>query len=209
MSTLSFEGLVPYDSPAELPGFREVLRRGAFRDVLDDDAILTVGHEHGGAFTLARVGNGTLRLRETSRGLEWTAEVPDTALARHYATLAERGTFGASFSFSVAPDGVRWGVDADGRTLREILRIERLWDVSLVAWGAYPAAEVRVHPGRALELAVAPSSRRKVGVRVRSVGGRVLAEDVLEGDPPVWELHRRPVASLDAYRRRLELLARR
>jgi HK97 family phage prohead protease len=61
-------------------GFIEVLERGAFASSLrKGDQVLLWQHDT--AQPLARRSAGNLTLEETERGLEFTAELPNTSLA--------------------------------------------------------------------------------------------------------------------------------
>lgn len=53
-------------------------------------------------------------------------------------------TDGMSFAFTVNPDGESWATREDGTVERTIQRVSGLYDVSVVAQGAYPAAHAEL-----------------------------------------------------------------
>lgn len=136
-----------FDSPSEdLGGWREVIKRGAFRKVLGDDpdVRLLINHE---GMPLARTKPGTLRLKEDTRGLKIEADLPDTQEARDLGTLLERGDVDQmSFRFMLALEGREWFFPEDPEELptRIIREFSELYDVSVVTFPAYPATEVGV-----------------------------------------------------------------
>lgn len=116
--------------------FREIIRPGAFRETLANnaDVVLTVNHD--GARLLARTKSGTLRLREDKVGLRFEADLPETSLAKDVEVLVQRGDLDAmSFAFTKQRDA--WGEDVDGVPLRELIAVG-LRDVTITANPAYP-----------------------------------------------------------------------
>ena len=67
--------------------------------------------------------------------------MPDTATARDLLVSVERGDIrGASFAFSIAPQGDRWQVQGDQVT-RDLLDVD-LHEITITATPAYPDTEV-------------------------------------------------------------------
>jgi HK97 family phage prohead protease len=131
----------------DLGGFREVLAPGAFDKVLGrrskPDVILT--YNHNADLLLARTASGTLSLASDEKGLRFSADAPDTQLARDLATLIRRGDLtGASFAFTVSPSSEAWTTDERGQAIRTIREVSELYDVSIVATPAYSQASVGV-----------------------------------------------------------------
>lgn len=131
----------------DLGGFREVLAPGAFDKVLSrrskPDVILT--YNHNADLLLARTSSGTLSLASDEKGLRFSADAPDTQLARDLATLIRRGDLtGASFAFTVSPSAEAWTTDDRGQAIRTIREVQELYDVSIVATPAYSSASVGV-----------------------------------------------------------------
>lgn len=147
-----------FDSPSrDLGGFTEVVKPGAFRRTLaskDNDVLALV--EHLPHVVLGRLSAKTLKLAEDSRGLHFEIDPPDTQAARDLVVSIERGDVrGASFAFSLAPNGDRWE-QRSGTMFREIIDCD-LHEVTVCAAGAYDDATValralaavsRAHPHR-------------------------------------------------------------
>ena len=131
----------PWDTPSAdgaLPGFREVIERGAFSN-LSDDIIATV--EHDNRSILGRTSVGTLSLRDTEEGLVYEVNLPDTTAARDLAESVRRGDIShSSFEFIVKKGGDRWVEEGDSIT-RTVKRAGALLrQVGPVARAAYPDA---------------------------------------------------------------------
>jgi hypothetical protein len=169
-----------YGSPSEdLGGFIEIIRRGAFADVIQDDCRCLINHDPN--LVLGRTKAGTLRLRDDQLGLAIDCDLPSTYFARALVTSMERGDVGEmSFSFVVATD--RW-YNVGQQTFREIIKFERLYDVAVVTYPAYAATSVAVRgpviPGlemkkRRLELA----DREFQFGRARGAGGSAIPHNL-------------------------------
>ena len=131
----------------DLGGFREIILPGAF------DRALSEGHDvralvnHNPDKMLGRTSSKTARLAIDEKGLGVEVDVPDTQDGRDTLTLVQRGDLSQmSFSFRTLAD--QWRTE-EGEPIRELLDLE-LFDVSVVAFPAYPATEVSA---RALEKA--------------------------------------------------------
>lgn len=120
-----------------LGGFREIIMPGAFSDVLADPAIDCVAlFNHNMDMVLARTTAGSLKLSQDDRGLFCEFEMPDTTAARDLIANIEAGNVHQmSFSFSVGYDGDSW--EYEDTTVRRILKVKRLYDVSPVTLPAY------------------------------------------------------------------------
>ena len=130
-----------------LGGYVEIIAPGAFDDVLDDDVRALWNHDP--KYVLGRTKVGTLHLEVDEKGLKVEITPPDTQWARDLMESIRRGDVDQmSFAFEVADGGDEW-VKKDGKTVRTIRRIGRLYDVSVVTFPAYPQTEVtlRVAPG--------------------------------------------------------------
>lgn len=135
-----------FDSRSELIGgsFREVIKPGAFDDVLNDDVRALFNHDPN--FILGRSTAGTLALSVDDKGLRYEIDAPQTQTIRDLVVAPmQRGDITASsFGFRVARDGERWYQDEDGVVVREISRFSRLLDVSPVTYPAYQQSEAGV-----------------------------------------------------------------
>tara|TARA_R110001632_G_scaffold161651_3_gene280071 strand:- start:704 stop:1327 length:624 start_codon:yes stop_codon:yes gene_type:complete len=122
-----------------LGGFRELIQTNAFDDVLEDDVRALFNHDAN--LILARTKSGTLSLSVDDKGLRYEFDVPNTTAGRDLLVSLERGDVSqSSFGFTVAEDN--WDEDKEGRWVRNITKVKRLYDVSPVVYPAYPAADV-------------------------------------------------------------------
>jgi len=129
-----------FNQEADLGWFREKILPGAFAQTIVDDDIRAL-FNHDPNFVLGRNLNGTLRLREDDRGLFIENDPPDTQWARDLLTSIERRDISQmSFGFEVLDQ--RWETK-DGVEIRLIEKV-KLWDVSPVAFPAYPQTDVDV-----------------------------------------------------------------
>jgi HK97 family phage prohead protease len=129
-----------FDSLSEnLGGFREKIDKGAFDEVLDNDVRALFNHDSN--IVLGRTRSNTLRLGVDSKGLTYDYDDPDTTQSRDLLKLMVRGDVSqSSFGFTVDED--KWEEDADGRIIRTIVKVNRLFDVSPVTFPAYPDTDV-------------------------------------------------------------------
>jgi uncharacterized protein len=124
----------------DLGGWRERVKRGAFKRVVGDDVRCLVNHEP--SLLLARTRNGTLRLKEDPVGLAVEADIAPTSVGKDLRILVERGDMTQmSFAFVVAE--ASWD-DEDGELIRTVSRLEALYDVSPVTYPAYPQTDAGV-----------------------------------------------------------------
>lgn len=131
----------------DLGGFREQLSAGAFSGVLDNDVRALINHDSN--LVLGRNKAGTLALREDATGLLVDITPPDTQAGRDLLELMRRGDVTQmSFAFTVGREDQTWTRDGTGPWLRTIKRLQRLYDVSVVTYPAYPQTTAAV---RALE----------------------------------------------------------
>ncbi|OQM39292.1 peptidase [Citrobacter braakii] len=105
-----------FDSRSELifGSFREIIRPGAFDDVLQDDVRALFNHDPN--FILGRTSAGTLALTVDERGLRYDITAPETQTIRDLVLAPmQRGDINqSSFAFRVARDGEEWYHDEDG-----------------------------------------------------------------------------------------------
>jgi len=124
--------------------FREVFKRGAFKDVLAGDTWFLYNHDPN--FVLARSTSGTLRMKEDPKGLKVEADVAPTSYAADLRILIERGDVSQmSFAFQVGEGGEQeWFEDDEGNVTRTVKRVSALPDVSAVIYAAYPQTDASV-----------------------------------------------------------------
>ena len=129
---LVIEGLaIPYDTPADVGGYTEIVRAGALDGVNLENVLLCCNHNMA-EVPLARSPK-TMTLTTTGAGLEFKANLPDTEQGREVYTAVKRGDLTKmSFAFSVADGGETF----EGNT-RTITKIERIFEISPVNFPAY------------------------------------------------------------------------
>jgi hypothetical protein len=122
-----------------LGGFRELIHKDAFADVMQDDVRALFNHDSN--LILGRTKAGTLDISVDDKGLRYELDVPETTAGRDLLISIERGDVSqSSFGFRVLEDN--WDEDEDGRWVRTITKVKRLFDVSPVVYPAYPDATV-------------------------------------------------------------------
>lgn len=120
---------------ADLGGFTEVVRAGAFSRSLASGKNVRALWQHNGDALLGTTQARTLRLAEDTRGLKFELDLPDTSHGRDLAVLVERGDVsGCSFGFRTNED--RWEKRGAG-WLRELIAVD-LQEITLTHEPAYP-----------------------------------------------------------------------
>lgn len=201
-----------FDEPTELwPGYREVIRPGAFKKTLREADVRGL-FNHDPNFLLGRTKSGTLRLEEDAHGLRYEIDLPDTATIRDLvAEPLKRGDLDASsFAFRAVKDRETAEQNGDDLiTTREVIEAE-LFDVSPVTYPAYEGTEAELRA--AMQMRAASSvgqGTAKVFAKILGAAG-LRAADVLQflerqenerGEEP-----QRGEPSLDLRRRKLVLL---
>lgn len=179
---------------------RETIAPGAFGDVLGRGPLVHLVHEHDMRTAMAATdvdGLGGLTLLEDDQGLLFDARVdPGIGFVADIARRMELGIIRqASFAFTIDASEYHTTVDAEGNedTLRTIVLIGELYDVSLCAQGAYASTDAqlaaRLARLEASDARVAP--RAGVGTQVdavategRSGGEAVAPSQVGSSDDP-------------------------
>ena len=126
-----------FNSETDLGAFREVIRPGAFDDVMDNDVRALINHDPN--LILGRTGNGTLELSTDERGLKYKVKLGDQQYARDFYESVKRGDISQS-SFAFTIDKQSWNEE---RTVRSVDKVRQLLDVSPVTYPAYSAATVQ------------------------------------------------------------------
>lgn len=143
---------IVFDTPTTindlLGSYTEVIKRGALDEADLTDSRLLVNHDLT-RIPLARTPK-TMQFNITEKGLEMRAELPDTEEARTAYTAVKRGDLtGMSFSFTVPEGGDSFDAQTNTRT---ITKIEKVYEVSLVNFPAYPTASAEARNTRAESL---------------------------------------------------------
>ena len=129
-ASISGYGAVFNSRSNDLGGFVEIIKPGAFDGVLQDDVRALFNHDP--MYVLGR------NLRTMSLSIDDTGprydipEVPNTQIIRDLVVEPMRrgDVTQSSFAFRVAKNGDTWYEDDEGVIVREIHKIERLYDVS-------------------------------------------------------------------------------
>ena len=143
--TLSGYAAVFNRESENLGGFVEVLKPGAFTDVLKSSPDVRALLNHDASTIFARTTNGSLTLEQDKTGLKFTASIDpsnDDGI-RVYHKVKSGLIDQCSFAFSVDEKGQKWTERDDGLSLREISNINYLGDVSAVTYPAYKQTSVQ------------------------------------------------------------------
>lgn len=162
-----------------LPGFREVIRPGAFTRAIEEGADVRALWNHDSNFVLGRRSSGTLAIQEDEHGLKYVVQPPEAQWARDLqVSIGRRDVSGSSFAFVVVTE--RWTQDAGaGWVLRELLDLD-LIDVSPVTYPAYAGTSVGLRAAGDARRALA----RYLASQVRGLSQEALQElvdEVLSG----------------------------
>ena len=124
-----------------LGGFREKIAPGAFGKSIEKDDIRALWN-HNPDYVLGRNKSGTLILSEDNKGLAIEIEPPDTQWARDLMeTIRRKDVDQMSFAFATIKDN--WEHTEGKDSIRTLLEVD-LFDVSPVAFPAYPQTDVKV-----------------------------------------------------------------
>ena len=122
--------------------FREKIRTGAFTRVLSEKPDVIAAYNHDWNIVLGRTSAGTLVLTETLNGLHYETKInpKDTEAMNVYHKVQRGDVPQASFAFTVRSEAWTKPQTKGELALREVIEVERLFDVGPVAFGAYPQA---------------------------------------------------------------------
>ncbi|MGC4031473.1 MAG: HK97 family phage prohead protease [Tepidisphaeraceae bacterium] len=128
---------------ADLGGFRERIRSGAFARSIGSGSDIRALVDHDPSKLLARTSAGTLRLSEDQVGLRIELDLPDVSYANDIRSLIKRGDIkGMSFGFVVPKGGATYSRDS-GQVIRELSDIS-LREVTVTSIPAYGDTSVYV-----------------------------------------------------------------
>lgn len=139
---------IVFDSPATINtpdgSYTEIIKAGALDNADLTDSRLLWAHDDT-RVPLARTPK-TMQLTADATGLHMVAELPDTEAAKSVYEAVRRGDVtGMSFAFTVAPNGDEWSADG---TTRTITKIQKVYEVSVVPYPAYPQTSVEARAAR-------------------------------------------------------------
>lgn len=121
--------------------YEEVIEQGAFDGCDMSDVVLNLNHDD--SILLAGTRNGSMRLWVDTYGLNHESEVIDTTQGKDALKLVRSGLISKmSFAFVIDRDGEEWEDRMEGKEIRHITKIKKLYDVSLVTFPAYPQTSV-------------------------------------------------------------------
>lgn len=128
----------PYGKLSKVMGaYREVITSGAFESVLatNPSVIATIDHSRDSEKILGSTDAGTLQLRSTDTGLEFSLDIAKTSTGTDIVELIKRGDLNKmSFAFNGAVD--TWTTYGQ-ETIRTITDFKELNDISIVYNPAY------------------------------------------------------------------------
>lgn len=140
---------VVFDREADMGWFIEKIDRRAFDHTDMSDVVLNFNHDNN--LLLAGTRNGSLELQVTDEGLFQRSSIINTTQGEDVKKLVRSGLISKmSFAFTIADGGEIWETRSDGREYRTITDIDRLYDVSLVTFPAYPQTGAWMRNGDAL-----------------------------------------------------------
>lgn len=144
---------IVFNQEADMGWFQEQIDSRALDDAQIDDVVLNFNHNND--LVLARTTNGSLALDIRDDGVYMTSKIVDTSQGRDVLKLVKENLITKmSFAFTIDErDGEKWETDAQGREHRTILKIDRLYDVSLVTFPAYPQTSAGLARGMSDDLA--------------------------------------------------------
>ncbi len=130
--------------------FYEKVNRNAFDDADMSDVVMKYNHDDQ-SLVLARTRNKTLQLTTDDHGLKIRAELANTTAGRDIYELIKRGDLDKmSFAFTVSETNVRDSTE-DKVYVREILKFDKIFDVSVVDFPAYDDTEISTVEGRSAD----------------------------------------------------------
>lgn len=122
-------------------GFIEIVHKGFFDDVMDQDTVAL--WEHDMKYPLARVKNKSLVLDLSDTGLNYSFSAPLTTYANDLLINLDSGLVDeSSFGLIIAEDGEDIERRSDGRWIRHLHKAAKLIDVSPVTLAAFPNTDV-------------------------------------------------------------------
>lgn len=151
---------IVFGQPTTHGRFTETIKRGALSGTDMDNVPLRYNHNDN-VMVMARTKNNSLRLIVDDKGLLIQADLLDTQSNRDLYAGIEAGLIDKmSFAFTVADNGDKWSFGKE-ETTREVTKIDKLYDVSVVDTPFYDGTSVYA---RSLEL-LDDEKRRLDGLR--------------------------------------------
>jgi len=179
---------------SDLGGFKERIKPGAFKNALAISDVRALWN-HDPSIVLGRQKAGTLTLQEDEKGLYF--EIKPPTWAEGYLETIKRGDVtGASFAFVIAEGGESWEQKSGEPSIRTITEVSELFDVSPVAYPAYPHTDVKVR--------LASNDIDEIAARIKAVTTNV-TRPVPDVDAQGAAKELQHAGNLDILRKRLDL----
>lgn len=138
---------IVFDEPTDL-GYMEVIERGALDNCDMSDVCMKYNHEDN-TLIMARTRNKSLQLTVDDHGLKVHAELIDTQSNRDIYKSIQAGLLD-KMSFAFIVNEANWDT-VDGKDIRRIKGIGKLFDVSVVDVPAYDQTEIYARSKEAVE----------------------------------------------------------
>lgn len=141
---------VVFDTWSNDLGFYEKILKGAITEetIKRSDVICKLNHDDQKVLARSKYGEGSLILEVDERGLKYTFESPRTQYGDELLEYLRRGDItGSSFAFTIEEDefSYQWPFDKDADPVlcREVIKVDKLFDVSPVFTPAYEKTSVQ------------------------------------------------------------------
>lgn len=132
---------ISFGTPSNYIGYIEYINRDAITQELIDESDIIMNYNHNDADILARWsrGEGTLNIELREDGVYFSFECPETTLGNDILWHIRHGNLSqCSFAFTVSgEDAFRWFENENKELCAEIMRIDGLYDLSIVTTPAY------------------------------------------------------------------------
>ena len=140
---------VVFDTWSNDLGFYEKILKGAITEetIQRSDVICKLNHDDQKVLARSKYGEGSLILEVDEKGLKYTFEAPRTQYGDELLEYLRRGDItGSSFAFTIEEDefSYQWPFDKDADPVlcREVIKVDKLFDVSPVFTPAYEKTSV-------------------------------------------------------------------
>ena len=132
-----------FNTITDLGWFKEQILPGAFADAIKTSDVRML-FNHDANYIMGRNTSDTLKLSEDKKGLSIEALPPDTQLIRDMVlTPMERGDL-SQMSFAFRVEEEKWTEKKDEIPIRSIIKVDPLYDVSVVTYPAYPTTDANL-----------------------------------------------------------------
>ncbi|MGA8035832.1 MAG: HK97 family phage prohead protease [Candidatus Acidiferrales bacterium] len=167
----------PLPNPNGCGTFRERILPGAFKGCMGQDTVMLQDHDP--SRILGRTKSGTLKLADTAQGLQFRCVLPNNQTGNDLHESVRRGDINScSFSFGMGERGDKFDemdeedFDENGEErvakkksgkqmiVRSLINIDKLHDVSVVTYPAYPNGTSVSARSMALPAVIVPTQKQ-------------------------------------------------